>query len=106
MSLLWISNFVSFYDFLLGFGTVPTVWYCLFYFSIALGFGWRVWRYQRGNKNLYIEEEQTTQWAKEKIQKDKQRSTKHTYKTKGRVTQLFRRHGIVCFFISLSLMFA
>jgi hypothetical protein len=33
-----------------------------------------------------IEEEQTTQWPKEKIQKDKQRSTRHTYKTKDRVT--------------------
>jgi hypothetical protein len=39
-------------------------------------------RYQRGNQNPYIEEEQTTQWPKEKVQKDKQRSTKHTYKTK------------------------
>jgi hypothetical protein len=28
----------------------------------------------------YIEEEQTTQWPEEKTQKDKQRSTKHTYK--------------------------
>jgi len=37
----------------------------------------RVWRYQRGNQNLYIEEWQTAQWAKEKGQKDKQRSTKH-----------------------------
>ena len=44
-------------------------------------------RYQRGNQNPYIEEEQTTQWPKEKIQKDKQRSTKHTYKTKDRVTR-------------------
>jgi hypothetical protein len=35
-----------------------------------------------GNQNLYIEEEQTTQWSKEKVQKDKQRSTKHTHKTK------------------------
>ena len=33
----------------------------------------RVWRYQRGNQNPYIEEEQTTQWPKEKGQKDKQR---------------------------------
>jgi hypothetical protein len=32
-----------------------------------------------------LEEEQTTQWPKEKVQKDKQRSTKHTYKTKDRV---------------------
>ena len=31
----------------------------------------------------YIEEEQIKQWAKEKGQKDKQRSTKHTYKTGG-----------------------
>ena len=25
----------------------------------------RVWRYQRGNQNPYIEEEHTTQWSKE-----------------------------------------
>ena len=43
-------------------------------------------RYQRGNQNQYIEEEQTTQWPKEKVQKDKQRSTKHTYKAKDRLT--------------------
>ena len=46
-----------------------------------------VGRYQRGNQNLYIEEEQTKQWSKEKVQKDKQRSTKHTHKTKDRVTR-------------------
>ena len=46
----------------------------------------RVWRYQRGNQNPHIEE-QTTQWPKEKVQKDKQRSTKHTDKTKDRVTR-------------------
>ena len=46
----------------------------------------RVWRYQRDHQNLYIEEEQTTQWRKEKVQKAKQRSTKHTHKTKDRVT--------------------
>jgi hypothetical protein len=49
----------------------------------------RVWRHQRVNPNPYIEEEQTTQWPKGKVQKDKQRSTKHTfctYKTKDRVT--------------------
>ena len=28
----------------------------------------RVWRYQRGNQNPYFEEEQTTQWPKEKGQ--------------------------------------
>ena len=48
----------------------------------------RAWWYQRGNQNPYIEEEQTTQWPKEKVQKDKQQSTKHTYKTKDRVTPL------------------
>ena len=47
----------------------------------------RVWRYQRGNQNRYIEEEQTTQWPEEKAQKDKQRSTKHTQKTKDRITR-------------------
>ena len=32
-------------------------------------------------------EEQTTQWQKENLQKDKQRSTTHTHKTKERVTR-------------------
>ena len=40
-----------------------------------------------GNQNPYIEEEQTTQWSKERVQKDKQRSTKHVHKTKDRVTR-------------------
>ena len=31
---------------------------------------------------MYIEEEQKTPWPRENVQKDKQRSTKHTYKTK------------------------
>jgi hypothetical protein len=52
----------------------------------------RIWRYQMGNQNPYIEE-QTTQWPKEKVQKDKQRSTKHTYKTKDRVTQIPLKTG-------------
>jgi hypothetical protein len=30
----------------------------------------RVWRYQKGNQNPYIEEEQTTQWPNEKVQKN------------------------------------
>ena len=34
-----------------------------------------------GNQNPYIEDEQTAQLPKEKVQKDKQRSTKHTHKT-------------------------
>jgi hypothetical protein len=44
----------------------------------------RVWRYQRGNQNPYNEEKHITQWPKEKVQKDKQRYTKYTYKTKDR----------------------
>ena len=50
----------------------------------------RVWRYQRGNQNAYIEEEQ---WPKEKVQKDKQRSTKHTYKTKDQETRTSLKPG-------------
>ena len=45
-----------------------------------------------GNQNLYIEEEQTTQWPKEKVQNEKQRSAKHTYKTKDRVIQNPTKH--------------
>jgi len=47
----------------------------------------RVWRYQRDTQNTYIEEEQIIQLPKEKVQKDKQWSTKHKYKTKDRVTR-------------------
>jgi hypothetical protein len=43
-------------------------------------------RHQKGNQNPYIEG-QTTQLPKEKGQKDKQRSRKHTHKTKDRVTR-------------------
>ena len=50
-------------------------------------------RYQRGNQNPYIDQEQTTQWPKDKVQKDKLRSTKHTYKTKDRVTRTPRQIG-------------
>ena len=53
----------------------------------------RVWRYQRGNQNPYIEEEHTTHWPKEKVQKDKLRSTKHTHKTKDRVTRTLLKIG-------------
>jgi len=35
---------------------------------------------------MYIQEEQTTQQPKEKVQKNKQRSPKYTHKTKDRVT--------------------
>ena len=46
------------------------------------------------NQNPYIEDEQTTQWLKEKVQKDKQRSTKHTHKTKDRVTRTPLKTGV------------
>ena len=39
------------------------------------------------NQNPYIEEEQTPQLPKEKVQKNKQRSTKHTYKTEDRISR-------------------
>jgi hypothetical protein len=60
------------------------VWTLLFHLFLVLR---RVWKYQRGNQNLYIKEGQTTQCPKEKVQKDKQWSTKHTRKTKDRVTR-------------------
>jgi hypothetical protein len=45
--------------------------------------------------NLYIK---VTQWNmiedKDKVQKDKQRSTKHTYKTKDRVTRTPLKCGL------------
>ena len=40
-----------------------------------------------------MEKEQTTQWPKEKVLKDKQRSTKHSYKTKDRVTRIPLKTG-------------
>jgi hypothetical protein len=47
-----------------------------------------------GNQNPHIEEEQAIQWPKEKVQKNKQRSTKHTYKTKDRVTRTPLKNGV------------
>ena len=63
----------------------------------------RVWRYQRDNQNPYIEEEQRTQWSREKVQKDRQRSTKYTHKTKDRVARTSPRMSgdvmeyVICF---------
>jgi len=42
---------------------------------------------------MYIEEEPTTQWPIEKIQKNKQRSIKHTYNAKDRVTRTSLKTG-------------
>ena len=53
----------------------------------AEGYSRKSLKISGGSQNTYIEEEQTTQWPKEKVQKDKQRSTKNTHKTKDRVTR-------------------
>jgi hypothetical protein len=53
----------------------------------------KVWRYQRGNHNWYIEGE-TAQWTKENRLKDKQRSPKHTDKTKHRATRSHQNSGV------------
>ena len=47
----------------------------------------------KGQSESYIEG-QTIQWPKEKVQKDKQRSTKHTYKIKDRVTRTPLKTGV------------
>jgi hypothetical protein len=70
----------------------------------------RVWRYQRDNQNLEIEEEQTTQWPKDrrtdntvaKRQKNRQHSgqkkknkhqpTDHTHKAKDPQTPTYRSY--------------
>ena len=41
-----------------------------------------------------MKEKQTTQSPKEKIQKNKQRSTKHTHETKDRVTRTPLKTGV------------
>jgi hypothetical protein len=41
-----------------------------------------------------MEEEQTTPWPKENVQKDKQRSAKHTYKTKVQVSRTPLKTGV------------
>ena len=56
----------------------------IFFAKLKTRVTWKVWRYQRGVQNPYIEEEQTTQWPKEKkVQKEKQWSTKHTHAPEG-----------------------
>jgi hypothetical protein len=49
---------------------------------------------QKWQSESYIKE-QTTQWRKEKVQKEKQRSTKLIYKAKGRVTRVPLKTGVV-----------
>jgi len=49
---------------------------------------------KRENQNPYVEEEQTTQWPTEKAQKSEQRFTKHTHKTKDRITRTPSKRGV------------
>jgi hypothetical protein len=68
--------------------------YCIFNLPVSLPYFIfsrtnslrRFWRDQWGNQNPLIEG-QTTQWPKEKGQKETQRSTKHTHKSKERLTR-------------------
>jgi hypothetical protein len=55
-------------------------------------------KHQRGNQNTYIEEEQKTQRSKDKVQQKKQRSTKHTYKTKVLVTWIYLYLDVCSYF--------
>jgi hypothetical protein len=79
-------------------GIFPTVWYFCFSFyhrkSLKIPKGGNQKIPKGGNQNSYIEEEQTIQWPKEKVQKVKQGSTKHTHKTKDRVTRTQIKHKI------------
>ena len=47
----------------------------------------RFWTYLMTKTLKILKEVQTTQWSKEKVQKDKQRSTNYTHKTKWRLFQ-------------------
>jgi hypothetical protein len=65
------------------------VQFCFYSFSIV-NFKVKVkksLKIPKRNRNRKTEEEQTTQWPNKKVQKNKQRSTKHTHKTKDRVTR-------------------
>jgi hypothetical protein len=53
----------------------------------------RVWRYQRGNQNPYIEKEQTIQWPNEKVQMENPRKFVYSH---------FRclRLNLICTFVN------
>ena len=62
--------------------------------TIYWGIPWRVWRYQRGNENPLTEEEQTTQWPKEKGKIrviTKLPNSEQSYKVKVRTHQYTNR---------------
>jgi len=79
MNWSWLDNRLKI---LSKFQFVFSQWFCSQCYNDIIRW---VWRYQRGK--------QTTQWPKEKVQKDKQRSTKHTHKTKDRVTRTSLKTG-------------
>jgi hypothetical protein len=54
----------------------------------------RVWRYQRGNQNRYIEEERTTQWPKKKYKRTKN-DLQNIHKAKDRVTRNPLKPGMI-----------
>jgi hypothetical protein len=49
--------------------SIIALWTLIHETSVGMVMSRRVWRYQRGNQNPYIEEEQTIQWPKGKVQK-------------------------------------
>jgi hypothetical protein len=49
--------------------SIIVLWTLFHETSVGMVMSRRVWRYQRGNQNPYIEEEQTIQWPKGKVQK-------------------------------------
>ena len=56
--------------------------------TLALGMGVKEeFKDTKGVSRIHISKKKRTQLQNEKVQKDKQRSTKHTHKTKDRVTQ-------------------
>jgi hypothetical protein len=48
----------------------------------------------KGVIRIHKSKKNSTQWPKEKVQKGKQRSAKHTYKTKDRVTRTPLKTGV------------
>ena len=66
----------------------------------------KILKIPKGQSDSYIEKEQTTQCPTEKVQKDKQRPTKYTYKTKDRKLNLIThlREYIVRIQMSFSLL--
>jgi len=60
----------SFGHFVVCSSSIYGFWLSFWYLQILLlNISRRVWRYQRGNQNPYIKEEQTTQWPKEKVKR-------------------------------------